>query len=342
MSGTSLDGVDIAYCEFTKNTTWTYDIIHSQTFEYNDQWKEILSLAEESSALDLARSDVFLGQLFGNLTNAFIDFHQINKDDLDAISSHGHTIFHQPELSLTTQIGNGAQIAALTGIKTICDFRTTDVALGGQGAPLVPIGDSLLFSEFDYCLNLGGIANISFQEKGQRISFDIGLANIVGNFLCRHLEAGYDKGGELAKSGKIDNSLLTKMNELEYFYLNSPKSLGKEFFNTQFQPLLDQSKSNLADKLHTFGVHLGMQIGKHINHGNCLVTGGGAYNEFWMEQINLQSKGKITLPTPQIIDFKEALLFAFLGALRLEEEINALKSVTGASKNSCGGCIYLG
>ena len=342
MSGTSLDGIDIAYCEFTKKEQWEFKIIFAETFAYNDQWKNILSNVENSSAIDLARNNVFLGQLFGNITNAFIDFNKIEKSEIDAIASHGHTIFHQPELALTTQIGCGAQIAALTSIATVCDFRTTDVALGGQGAPLVPIGDRELFSEFNYCLNIGGIANVSFTENGNRISFDVGLANIVGNYLCQQLKLEYDDAGKIAASGSCDDSLLKELNAVNYFDSAPPKSLGKEFFKEEIKSILDKNKSSVEEKLHTFGVHLGYQIGRHLHNGKCIVTGGGAYNDFWVEQIKKHAKAEIVIPNKEIIDFKEALVFAFLGLLRLENEPNALSSVTGASSNSSGGCVYLG
>ncbi len=340
MSGTSLDGVDIALCEFTKTNKWNFELIYAQTFNYSEQWKDILERTENSSAIDLARNDVFLGQLFGNLTNAFIDYYKIDKSTIDAIASHGHTIFHQPEISLTTQIGSGAQIAAITGIQTICDFRTTDVALGGQGAPLVPIGDELLFTEYTSCLNLGGIANVSFRENNQRISFDLGLANIVNNYLCRNTSAGFDDGGKIAASGTLDQSLLDEMNRLDYFKQSYPKSLGKEFFINEFKPLLDKHKLSLEDKLHTFSIHLGQQIGSKLPTGNCLVTGGGAYNDFWFQQISKNTSCQLIKPSNEIIDFKEALIFSFLGVLRLRKESNSLKSVTGAKKNAVGGCIY--
>ena len=235
MSGTSLDGVDIAYCSFTKGNKWEFKLICAKTFEYDLHWKKILSEIEHQSALEFAKVNVLLGQFYGKLVNTFIDFHQIDKNEIDAVSSHGHTIFHQPEISLTSQIGSGAHIAATTGIATVCDFRTGDVALGGQGAPLVPIGDLLLFHEYDSCLNLGGIGNISYQVNNQRISFDICLANMVSNYLCEFLKITFDEKGNIAKNGKLDIELLAKMNRFTFFDQNPPKSLGKEFFVNSFK-----------------------------------------------------------------------------------------------------------
>lgn len=340
MSGTSLDGVDIAYCTFTKGAKWEFKLLNAKTFEYDVQWKKILSQLESQSAFDYVKTDVLLGQFFGKLINAFIDFHQIDKNNIDAIASHGHTIFHQPEISLTSQIGSGAHISALTDITTICDFRTVDVALGGQGAPLVPIGDLHLFYEFQSCLNLGGIANISYQENNQRISFDICMANMVGNYLCESLDLKYDENGTNAKNGQLDATLLEQMNNFKYFEQKPPKSLGKEFFTKEFKSILDASKIPTEDKLHTFGVHLGIQIGKEIRGEKCLVTGGGTYNDFWISEIQKNTKSQIMIPKKEVIDFKEALIFAFLGALRLDLQENCLASVTGASKNNIGGCIY--
>jgi anhydro-N-acetylmuramic acid kinase len=291
------------------------------------------------NADQISQLDVTYGEYLGELLKQFIHDFQLKPQ---LIASHGHTIFHQPELSLTSQIGSGAHIAAISEIQTICDFRTVDVALGGQGAPLVPIGDLHLFSEFDYCLNLGGISNISYQESSDRISFDISLANIVGNYLCKSIDLSYDENGKIAKSGNIDTTLLQKMNNFSFFNQKPPKSLGKEFFVKQFKPILDASNIKTEDKLHTFGVHLGQQVGKIIKNGSCLISGGGAYNDFWIEEIKKNTNGNIVIPSKEIIDYKEALIFAFLGALRLEQEINCLASVTGANRNNIGGCIYLG
>lgn len=340
MSGTSLDGVDIALCEFTKDKSWNYAILCAETVKYSDLWKTNLANLENDTAISFAKNDALLGRYFGLLTNDFIVKNNLDKASIDAIASHGHTIFHQPELFLTSQIGSGAQIAAVTEMKTVCDFRTVDVGLGGQGAPLVPIGDQLLFKEYSACLNLGGIANISFEVNNQRISFDIGLANMVGNYLCQQTTKGYDENGALASSGQLNFSLLNEMNALAFFEKSYPKSLGKEFFVETFRPILDACEDTIANKLHTFGVHLGIQIGKSIPDGDCLVTGGGAFNDFWMSEIQKNSKGKIVKPIAEIIEYKEALIFAFLGLLRLENQPNALSTVTGASVKSCGGCVY--
>lgn len=342
MSGTSLDGVDLVLAQFWFDKKWEFEMICAETIDYDSVMLSDLQKATQLSGLALAHLNVDLGRTFGMMINKFCESHNIDKNSVDAIASHGHTVFHQPNQFLTMQIGCGAQIAGLTGIKTICDFRTLDVALGGQGAPLVPIGDALLFSEFDYCLNIGGIANVSFNNEGRRVSFDICLANMVSNYLVNQLGQEYDKNGENAKKGQLNSELLQKINDFDYFSLHFPKSLGKEFFEDYFKPLLDSYSCSVEDKLHTFGVHFITQLSNVIGEGSLLITGGGAYNSFWIEGFKKQKPRCVIAATDeQLINFKEGLIFGFLGVLRLKEEVNSLATVTGASKNSIGGAIYL-
>jgi len=336
MSGTSLDGLDIAYCEFYYNKeSWSYKIINSKTVEYSISWKNKLQNMENSSALDFIKTDTELGIYFGSQVNNFIAEFKINK--VDAIASHGHTIFHQPELGFTTQIGNGAQIFATTTIKTINDFRTIDVALGGQGAPLVPVGDLLLFNEYKHCLNLGGIANISSKKNEQINAKDITFANMIGNYLCQDLNITYDDKGSIARSGKLNQELFLFLNSTT----ENTKSLGKELFTKVIIPQLENTKISTADKLCTLAHHLASKISENVKPSeDLLITGGGAYNDFWIELIKEKSNANITVPNQTTIEFKEALIFAFLGALKLQNKNNCLKSVTGASRNNVGGVIY--
>lgn len=341
MSGTSLDGVDIALCNFYFDKKWHYSITHCETTPYSSNWKNILANLENETALNYALHHANLGKMFGEKINHFIQKNNISK--IDAISSHGHTIFHQPQNNLTSQIGCGAQISATTGIQTICDFRTKDVALGGQGAPLVPIGDELLFSEYDYCLNLGGIANISFKKNGKRVSFDIGMANMVSNYLAQKENFEYDDKGNLAKSGNFNENLFNDLNNIDYFANSGPKSLGKEDFINSFIPLLDKHTLSNADKLHTFAKHLVTQISKTLDNSpkkKLLITGGGAFNNYWISELKKTSSEQIILPKKEITEYKEALIFAFLGLLRMKNAINCLSSVTGAKQDSIGGAIY--
>lgn len=340
MSGTSLDGLDIAFCTFQYDEKWSFQIEKAETIPYSTDWKKRLQNAPDLSGLQLQKLHNEFGQYIGTNIRDFIKKHQISPY---LIASHGHTVFHQPENKLTLQIGNGAEIASETGVTTLSDFRSMDVALGGQGAPLVPIGDELLFSDYDSCINIGGFANISFKENNQRIAYDISPANIVLNHLSQQLGADYDKDGELGKQGRIDSQLLEKLNNLSYYKNLHPKSLGKEWLDQSFLPVLEKSSISILDQLTTTYQHIATQIANSIKkeHSKVLITGGGAYNQYLIELIRKQTKSDIILPDPIIIDFKEALLFAFLGLLRFENNVNCLSSVTGAKKDSSGGTIHL-
>jgi anhydro-N-acetylmuramic acid kinase len=340
MSGTSLDGLDICYCSFSisKNKKWTYKINTATTIGISLELKTKLKNAITFSGLELAILNNEMGNFIGHSINQFIREHNINS--IDFISSHGHTIFHQPEKKLTLQIGNGANISSITKYPVICDFRTSDLALNGNGAPLVPIGDQLLFAEYDYCLNLGGIANISYQEK-ERIAFDICPANMILNKLANELGKEYDKNGDFAKSGKIDNTLLVELNSIEYYQKSHPKSLGFEWVEQNIFPILKNYEISIEDKLRTFTEHIAQQISKQLKKDSTLlITGGGAFNHFLIQRLKKISDIKIIIPPDEIINFKEALLFGFLGVLRSRNEINSLKSVTGARFDNIGGCIY--
>ena len=341
MSGTSLDGLDLAFCTFEKaGIHWQYSIEKACTIPYEPAFQERLAHATELSALDYAQLNVDLGLLIADHINGWIG--KGNRPDF--IASHGHTVFHQPEKGLTTQIGSGAVIAARTGITTVCDFRTMDVALGGQGAPLVPIGDALLFGQYDACLNLGGFCNISFQEKDKRVAFDIAPCNMALNRMANLLGKTYDEGGNIACSGELVPSLLEKLNQIDYDRFPYPKSLGKEWFDQQFWPLIAEYEPNhsVADLLHTVVQHIAVQIVRALpkSAGTLLATGGGAKNNFLIQSVKKQWNGEVVVPDSLTIDFKEALIFAFLGLLRLQGEDNCLASVTGAEQDNCGGAVY--
>ncbi len=341
MSGTSLDGLDIAYCEFTKEKNrWNYQIFHAETVPYSNQWKETLSNLDTGSALDFVTADIEYGHLLGRLVRDFIDR---NKVVPDFIASHGHTIFHRPENKITSQIGRGSAISAETGLKVVCDFRSLDVALGGQGAPLVPIGDALLFQEFGFCLNIGGFANISFHADGNRFAYDVCPANIVMNQLASQAGKDYDHNGLMAASGNVNYNLLEKLNQLAYYSMDYPKSLGKEWVVQHVFPLLSSSDLSGNDQLATFCEHIAMQVATAAGvkrRARLLITGGGAFNKFLISRISHHANAEIIIPDPYTINFKEAMIFAFLGVLRWRNETNCLQSVTGAMKDSSGGAIY--
>ncbi|MBI9037150.1 MAG: anhydro-N-acetylmuramic acid kinase [Bacteroidales bacterium] len=342
MSGTSLDGVDIAFCIFQKKLNiWNFEIVKAQTFDYNKTWKEKLNSLHRSNALSFVKTHAEYGDYLGELVNGFLEKNTLNPD---FIASHGHTIFHQPQEKLTFQIGDGAAIAAKTKFTVVSDFRNLDVKLGGQGAPLVPIGDKLLFPQYDYCLNLGGFANISFDnEANQRIAFDICPVNIVLNKIAAEFDFAFDDKGKIAKSGYLNPQLLLELDALDYYNQKNPKSLGKEWVIEYFEPILKKINLSASDKLRTVCEHIAKQISKAITHNNSkslLISGGGAYNDFLINRIKAHTNQKIHIPENKIIDFKEAMIFAFLGVLKMRGEINCLKSVTGASKDSSGGVIF--
>lgn len=344
MSGTSLDGIDLAWCHFTREEDgrWVYAIEHAVTFPYSDDFRERLANAPYLSALEYVKLSNDVAEVMAESINEWLG----DGPRPDYIASHGHTVFHQPDIGLTTQIGNGAVIAARTGVTTVCDFRTTDVALGGQGAPLVPIGDELLFEEFDACLNLGGIANISYNTDDQRIAYDISPCNMALNELANRAGLPYDKDGQLSRNGHIIPELLAALNGLGYYRQPAPKSLGKEWYESVFHPVLEpfMEKHPLADVARTVVEHIAVQIAANVPVGaqTMLVTGGGAHHAFLIQQIRHQRDTlDVIVPDDLIIDYKEALIFAFLGLLRLHGENNCLRSVTGARKDCCGGAVYL-
>jgi anhydro-N-acetylmuramic acid kinase len=341
MSGTSLDGIDIAYVKINHNVNHTFEILKATTVTYSKEWKSNLKNSFNLSDEALTKIDVDYGMHLGKIILNFIQKNNITK--IDFIASHGHTIYHNPAENYTLQIGNGPQITAITGLKTICNFRIQDIALGGQGAPLVPIGDELLFSEFDYCLNLGGFSNISFNENNQRIAFDICPVNIVLNHYVASLNMEYDDKGEIASSGKLNEKLLDELNDLDFYNDTKPKSLGYEFIIETIIPIINKYNLETKDILRTFVEHVAIQISKNIasnSEKKVLIAGGGAYNTFLINRIQSFTKTQLIIPEDIIINYKEALVFALLGFLKDEGQNNCLKSVTGASKDHSSGVIY--
>lgn len=342
MSGTSLDGIDLALCDINEHG---YKVLAAETVSYLAEWKQRLSTLEKATAYEYALANVELGHLFGQTINRFLE----GKERPEAIASHGHTIFHQPHLGLTTQIGDGDAIAAETGLPVVSNFRTLDVALGGQGAPLVPIGDELLFGEYDACLNLGGIANISYRTDEKRVAYDICPCNMALNRLAAMLGYPYDDGGRNARGGEVHTCLLHELDSLKYYANEGPKSLGKEWFVEQFWPLVKgflgvvPSQSQVRDAMATVTSHIAIQIARVVERRQIktlLVTGGGAWNSYLLEIISKYCPDvKITVPDALIVNYKEALIFALLGYLRLTEKVNTLASVTGAKCDSIGGII---
>ena len=342
MSGTSLDGVDLAHIHFTlQDGIWDFKILEAETVAYDSNWFNKLKNAVQFSELELGRLNEDYTALLAEIITNFIVTHKI--ENLDAVCSHGHTILHQPQNGITLQIGNLPEIAKIIRQKVVCDFRVQDVQLGGQGAPLVPIGDQILFFNYNYCLNLGGFSNVSFDEYNTRIAFDISPVNTVLNFYANQINLDYDDKGSIAKFGKLHQSLFDELNALSFYSKSYPKSLGFEFVKEAVLPLIESHEISREDKMHTFTIHIAFQVARALSNkkAKLLITGGGAYNDFLIEKIqNYLPEMEIIIPEKKILEYKEALIFALLGVLKLRGEINVLSSVTGAKENHSSGIIH--
>lgn len=338
MSGSSLDGIDLALCRFRKDgERWSFTVEDATTVAYGPVLRERLLHATGADGLELARLHRDLGRMIGEACRDFLKGRHA-----DLIASHGHTIFHQPGVGLTLQLGSGAHIAALAGVATACDFRTMDVALGGQGAPLVPFGERHLFPGHRAFVNLGGIANIAIHQGENSTGYDICPCNQALDLLAAEVGLAYDADGALARSGSVDRALLAQLDALPFYRQAPPRSLGREWFDEHLKPLIGPSLP-LKDRLRTVVEHIaGLVAGELARSGaeSALFTGGGAHNGFLIERIGALGPVRAELPPRELIDYKEAVIFAFLGLMRLRGEVNTLASVTGAMRDSIGGAIY--
>ena len=340
MSGTSVDGLDVCCATFDRREgKWSFTIDCARGYSYPDVLKRQLGAeVQKMSALEFVTFHSAYGRFLGERVNDFMAEFGVRPD---IIASHGSTVFHEPEKKVMFQIGDGAAIAAETGIPTVSDFRRQDIMLGGQGAPLVPIGDNLLFGDYDYCLNIGGFSNISFRKGDKRIAFDISPVNYVINRFTRQIGLEMDRDGVIASRGQVNQTLLDRLNALDYYARPWPKSLGREWVEKQVFPLLDGCGLSLEDILRTYYEHCAMQLARVTVPGrSLLVTGGGAYNKFLIERMRALSGCDIVIPEPAIIEYKEALIFAFLGVLYMLDEPSCLRSVTGAAKDNIGGMLF--
>nr|WP_089662217.1 anhydro-N-acetylmuramic acid kinase [Christiangramia echinicola] len=341
MSGTSLDGLDLVFAEINFNDEVDFSIVNSETIPYSAEWRQKLSSAINLDPAALHQLDVEYTSYLSNVISQFIQKNDI--DLLDAVCSHGHTVKHRPKDGITLQIGNLPQLGKALGIPVVCDFRVQDVELGGQGAPLVPIGDKLLFNQYKYCINLGGFANISQEKDSQRIAYDICPVNTVSNYFMQKIGEEYDENGKLARSGELNEELLEELNSLKFYRKKPPKSLGVEWVNSDILPLIEKYKIEIPEILKTYTVHVAIQIAKSLDDdpsSDVLLTGGGVFNTYLIEELKLRSSCNFIIPDNQVIDFKEALIFALLGVLKLRGEINVLSSVTGAKIDHSSGRIY--
>jgi len=352
MSGSSLDGLDIVFAEFTESGgKWTYEIKAADCYSFEDGWSKKLKAATELAAYDYLLLHTSFGKYLGEQMNRFIEANSLHHQ-VQLISSHGHTTFHAPQKGMTAQLGDGAAIAAATGINVVSDLRSVDVALSGQGAPIVPMGEKLLFADYPLFLNIGGIANLSYRKGDDYIAFDVCAANRVLNMLAALAGKSYDEDGKLAASGKIVNDVLEKLNGLEYYDKPYPKSLANQFGTDEVFPMLP--KNNIADALRTYTEHIAIQVKKAVeglarqrttNKEQLLITGGGGHNKFLVERIQDQLSSlniEVVVPEKNIVDFKEALIMALLGILRWREQNTTLASVTGAKRSSIGGAVWIG
>lgn len=353
MSGSSLDGMDIAFVEFHENAgKWNYEILESACYPYSNEWMKRLKEATTLSALDYQLLHVDYGHYIGQQVNQFIETYQLHYK-VSLIASHGHTTFHVPSRKLTAQLGDGAAIAAGTGLPVVTDLRSLDLAFGGQGAPIVPIGEKLLLGNYGYFLNLGGIANISLNTD-HYIAFDVCPANRVLNMLANEAGLEYDGGGEIAASGMVNQPLLDKLNSMQFYKQPYPKSLANDFGTDVVYPIIKESGCATQDALRTFVEHIALQIKNSISkfneqrpstNGQLLATGGGAFNTFLVERLSDQLKEfniEVVIPEAKLINFKEALIMALIGVLRWRQEYNVLSSVTGSTRDSIGGALWTG
>ena len=362
MSGTSLDGLDLCLVNFKYvNGRWQYSIIKAEDEKYPQELHEKLANAQDMNAEEYACLHTGYGMYLGARVKAFIERNSL-EGKVDLVASHGQTVFHQPKVSFhcdgvpaygwTGQIGCGAGIAAVSGVDCVCDFRTTDVAFGGQGAPLVPVGDRNLFTDFDFCLNIGGFSNISFDNGSSRSAFDISPVNYVLNHYAGTIGLDYDKDGALARSGKVCKELFDALNALDYYNTSGPKSLGREWVEQNIFPLVESYGLELKDAMATYTEHAAWQVARTVKKYSgaiavkdermrMLVTGGGAFNKYLVERMAaLAPECEFIVPDALTVCFKEALIFAFLGALYAFNIPSCLSSVTGARVSNMGGALY--
>ena len=356
MSGSSLDGLDMAFVHLHETGgKWTYEIVKAACDPYSDEWASRLSKAISLNARDYLLLHTAYGRYIGQRVQSFIADNGLQYQ-VQLVSSHGHTTFHMPEEKMTGQLGDGAAIAAETGINTVTDLRAMDIALGGQGAPIVPIGERILLNEYDFCLNMGGIANISLNDPDQNIAFDVCPANRVLNMVINEIGKPYDEDGKLARSGKVHDALLQKLNSLDYYGKPYPKSLANDFGTDIVYPIVQSAGISIEDALRTYVEHIVYQIKqsaasllplakKKDENLRIFATGGGAMNGFMTQRLQelLQPLHiSVVIPDENLIQYKEAVIMALMGVLRWREENNVIASVTGASRSSIGGAVWIG
>jgi anhydro-N-acetylmuramic acid kinase len=351
MSGSSLDGLDIVFAELLHEAgRWSFEIKAAECYPYSEEWRYKLQEATTLTALDYQLLHTAYGHYIGEQVNRFIDEHQLHYQAA-LVASHGHTTFHLPAQRMTAQLGDGAAIAAQTKLPVVSDLRALDIAFGGQGAPIVPIGEQLLLPEYALFLNLGGIANISFHQNSAFHAYDVCPANRVLNLLCAPVQKEYDAGGAMAAMGQVNDEMLRSLNELSYYKQAFPKSLANSFGTEEILPLVRSFGLTHNDNLRTYVEHIVVQLRKALDleglpaNRRLLVTGGGAFNSFLIQRLTeelLELNMEVVVPDEQLVQYKEALVMALIGVLRWRQEYNVLSSVTGAERDSIGGAVWIG
>jgi len=355
MSGSSLDGLDIVYTQLEEvRGKWAFEILKAECLPYSTEWQHDLKQATAMSVPDFLRLHTAYGRYTGTCVQDFIERNEL-VHKVHFVVSHGHTVFHEPASRTTCQIGDGAAIAAVTGLPVICDLRALDVALDGQGAPIVPMGDRLLFGDYDLLLNLGGIANMTTRHAdGHYTACDITVANQALNYLAEKAGKTFDENGALAASGQLQDEALQQLATHTYYTAQGPKSLSNEAAMELVAGFIDDESYTVADRLHTICSLIVAQtdhtikqtLGEAATVGKkMLVTGGGALNIFLAGQLQKQLATlgiEVIVPDTNTVLYKEALVMALLGVLRWREEANVLADVTGARKDSVGGAFWIG
>ncbi len=348
MSGSSLDGLDIAICQFNKTSEkLNWELIKYHTFPFSNELKGRLKNIREASIDEILTVDNMIAKF---TASCVAEIGQNVLTPIDYISSHGHTVLHHPQEGYSLQVGNGGTIAAISGIPTICDFRMNDIALGGQGAPIAPIAEKYLFAEHRFFLNLGGIANISIHEGDKILAYDVCPCNQVLNRLANELGLVYDPEGYNARMGKVNDRLLSQWNNMKYFKIQGPKSLDNNWIKKRFYKKIEDLEISVRDALRTSTEFMAQTIAEHIRvnrlagaKNSIFITGGGAHNDFLMQLIDEYTSVDVAIhkPKKEIVDMKEAILMCLMGFLRAQKVANNIPSVTGASKETIGGALYL-
>jgi anhydro-N-acetylmuramic acid kinase len=345
MSGSSLDGLDLAICSFTDQSIFT--IHNSTTIELPLDLRTKLKNFSTLNAFQIADLDAYFA-LFS--AHSIRDFTNNWIGGISLVVSHGHTLYHNPANAVSWQIGNGGIIAAVTGIDTLCDLRVQDVALGGQGAPLAALVDLNLFKDYTGLLNLGGIANITINQSNTVYSWDISPCNQVFNHLAQKEGKEFDKGGSIARSGKILMELIHKWQENTYFSQMPPKSMDNTWVKENYIKEIDKIDQPVKILMASFAEFVAIQLSKDLksldlNPGKILVTGGGAFNAHFISRLKVHLSPLnwvVEVAEESLINYKEAMLMAYMGHRYINKKTNTISTATGAEKDLISGALYLG